>query len=161
MLFPSSCFPSILSLLSAHFESSHSALLSLCQFNHFSHFKMTIPQFYRSSCLSLPVSTLTTTPTCPSFANVWLLTPPSNIHTMEPEAFPSPVHYLLHGVCFLLLNISHLISELKRLHPSLSSFTNWLGWESFMFGCSHWLSCKGVISLNAVPVCYVCMSSNK
>ncbi|XP_076873242.1 exocyst complex component 1 isoform X1 [Brachyhypopomus gauderio] len=24
------------------------------QFNHFSHFKMTIPQFYRSSCLSLP-----------------------------------------------------------------------------------------------------------
>lgn len=30
---------------------------SLCQFNHFSHFKMTIPQFYRSSCLSLPVST--------------------------------------------------------------------------------------------------------
>ncbi|XP_064865199.1 exocyst complex component 1-like isoform X1 [Oncorhynchus nerka] len=24
------------------------------QFNHFSHFKMTIPQFYRSSCMSLP-----------------------------------------------------------------------------------------------------------
>nr|XP_040040702.1 exocyst complex component 1 isoform X1 [Gasterosteus aculeatus aculeatus] len=24
------------------------------QFNHFSHFKMTLPQFYRSSCLSLP-----------------------------------------------------------------------------------------------------------
>lgn len=36
--------------------------LSLCQFNYFSHFKMTIPQFYRSSCLSLPVSTPTANP---------------------------------------------------------------------------------------------------
>lgn len=40
-----------------HFTSL--CFLFLCQFNHFSHFKMTIPQFYRSSCLSLPVSTPT------------------------------------------------------------------------------------------------------
>lgn len=43
-----------------HFTSLCS--LFLCQFNHFSHFKMTIPQFYRSSCLSLPVSTPTPAP---------------------------------------------------------------------------------------------------
>lgn len=40
------------------------SLCSLCssQFNHFSHFKMTLPQFYRSSHLSLPVSTATMLP---------------------------------------------------------------------------------------------------
>lgn len=36
--------------------------LSSSQFNHFSHFKMTLPQFYRSSRLSLPVSIATLLP---------------------------------------------------------------------------------------------------
>ncbi|XP_028300775.1 exocyst complex component 1 isoform X2 [Gouania willdenowi] len=34
--------------------TNHLNNLFVHQFNHFSHFKMTIPQFYRSSCLSLP-----------------------------------------------------------------------------------------------------------
>lgn len=62
--------------------------LSLCQFNHFSHFKMTIPQFYRSSCLSLPVSTLTATPSRappPPFANVWPLMTHPNMHIMSHQ----------------------------------------------------------------------------
>ncbi|KAM9479340.1 exocyst complex component 1-like isoform 2-T2 [Salvelinus alpinus] len=41
-----------------HSKPPHFDLSALCpctcQFNHFSHFKMTIPQFYRSSCMSLP-----------------------------------------------------------------------------------------------------------
>lgn len=49
--------PSRLSM--SPFESPHAAVSVSCQFNHFSHFKMTIPHFYRSSCLSLPVSSLT------------------------------------------------------------------------------------------------------
>ncbi|XP_028300774.1 exocyst complex component 1 isoform X1 [Gouania willdenowi] len=38
--------------------TNHLNNLFVHQFNHFSHFKMTIPQFYRSSCLSLPQQNL-------------------------------------------------------------------------------------------------------
>ena len=63
-----------------HSEPPHSALCP-CQFNHFSHFKMTIPQFYRSSCMSLPVSsTLTATPlTLPLLP----LTFPTSLHAPD------------------------------------------------------------------------------
>ena len=71
VFFPSSSAPPIFDSLCCSLWIIPLCSLSLCQFNHFSHFKMTIPQFYRSSCLSLPVSTLTATPTCPLFANVW------------------------------------------------------------------------------------------
>lgn len=65
------------SLCCAQPESSHSdPSLFLCQFNHFSHFKMTLPQFYRSSCLSLPVSTR---PPPHHAATASLLTPTSLI----------------------------------------------------------------------------------
>lgn len=57
--FPSCSVPSILDSVWLTLNHPPLCSLSLCQFNHFSHFKMTIPQFYRSSCLSLPVSTLT------------------------------------------------------------------------------------------------------
>lgn len=83
--------------------------LSLCQFNHFSHFKMTIPQYYRSSCLSLPVST-PTAPPMPPFANVWPL-----IYMLWDMDFHSCMEYV-----FNVSNMSHLTAEFKRLHPSLS-----------------------------------------
>lgn len=60
--FPSSCVPPVLDSLCCSLWIIPLCSLSLCQFNHFSHFKMSIPQFYRSSCLSLPVSTPTATP---------------------------------------------------------------------------------------------------
>lgn len=58
----SSIFP-LLSMTYSSVAVEHPlCFLSPCQFNYFSHFKMTIPQFYRSSCLSLPVSTPTANP---------------------------------------------------------------------------------------------------
>lgn len=64
---PSGCLPPLFSTLFRFFSLPvrlepnhlHSALCPSSQFNHFSHFKMTLPQFYRSSRLSLPVSTAT------------------------------------------------------------------------------------------------------
>lgn len=63
--FPSGCLPTLPALSSL-------CSLSSSQFNHFSHFKMTLPQFYRSSRLSLPVSTAVTATHSPGrpFANV-------------------------------------------------------------------------------------------
>lgn len=65
LVFPSCWFPPTLDSVCCSLWHIPLCSLSLCQFNHFSHFKMTIPQFYRSSCLSLPVSTLTATPPAP------------------------------------------------------------------------------------------------
>lgn len=144
--FPSSRVPPILDSLCCSLWIIPLCFLSLCQFNHFSHFKMTIPQFYRSSCLSLPVSTLTATPTCPLFANVWRPTPHSNLHVIasETSGLPWPVNYCMGYVSNYLTSLIWSQSWRGSAHLSPPSPTVCTQLRAFLGGVwvLTWLCCK-------------------
>lgn len=104
--FPPRCFPSYdLTLVVAHVKSSHSALC-LCVSSTTS----VTSKWPSLSFIGPPVCHCqwvppTATPTWSLLANVWPLTPHSNLHFMRPQAYHSFFNYCMRYVLYYLTSL--------------------------------------------------------